>query len=115
MEGLRQKDLLRQMFRIERAELAQGFHNFSRDPLGFPIFRSPVDHAVPHGGQCALFNFFLDPVHQNIHRRRMIGRFDGPSERIRALRSLDRKTCARKADAFNSSGQKSTQRFARFK
>ena len=71
-ERLDQLDLLRQMLRIEWAEPVQFLNHFRSDSLRLAIFRPAMHHAMPGRGQCVMPAVFLDPIHQNAHRHRVI-------------------------------------------
>jgi hypothetical protein len=76
MKCLGQQDFLRQMIGIERAELVQLINHRRGDALRFPVLRAAMDHAMPHGSQRATLDFFFNPIHQDVHRRGVIGHND---------------------------------------
>jgi hypothetical protein len=39
-----------------------------------------MHHAMPHCGQCVTPDAFLNPIHQNAYRHRVVWRCHGPRE-----------------------------------
>ena len=76
MKRLGQQNFLRQMFRVERAELMQFLNHLRRDPLRLPILWPAMHDAMADRRQFAALNSFLDPIHQHIHRRRVVRHSD---------------------------------------
>ncbi len=109
MKGFRQKNLFRQMFGIERAELMQFRDHFRSNGLRLPISGTAVDHAMADCGQFTALNPVANPVHQHIHGRCVIRRNDWARKIIGIVWSFYREAAVRSSDAFNPACQDSWQ------
>ena len=62
------------MLRIERTEPVQLLNHLRGDSLRLAILLPAMHDAMPDYGQCITPAVFLDPVHQNADRRRVMWR-----------------------------------------
>ena len=77
MKCLRQKDLLRQMLRVKRTELAQFLDQFRGDEMRFAVFWSAMDYPMTHRAQTITPGAFRDPIHQRADRSLVSGAATG--------------------------------------
>ncbi len=52
VECLGQQDFLRKVLRVEWTEAMQFFNHFRRDSLRLSVFRTTMDHTMPHCFKC---------------------------------------------------------------
>ena len=109
MKRLGQEDLLRQMLRIKWTEQAQLLNHFRTDSLWLAILRAAVHHAMPNRCQCISAAAFLDPVHQNAHRRSMIRCCHHARKVFRLVQAFYPESGLRLCDALNSTLQNSPE------
>src|SRR5574338_367103 len=83
MERLGEQDFLRQMLRIKRREPMQFRYHLGSDALMLDKIRTAMHHAMAHASQSSRRDSFLDPIHEQVHRRRMIGSVHGSFKTVR--------------------------------
>ena len=76
MKCFGQEYLFGQVFGIERLKLVQCLDHFRCDALWFAVPRPAMHYAMPYGCQLTALDSFLDPIHQHLHRRRVVRRSD---------------------------------------
>jgi hypothetical protein len=113
MKRLGQQDLLRQMLRIEWTEPSQVLDHFRSEPCGLAVLRPAMHHAMPHGRQASTPAAFLDPIHQNTHRHRVIRRRHSARDVVCLVPAFHAQSGARQSNPLNPALQNASQRVTR--
>ena len=114
MKSFGQQNLLRQMLRIKRAELAQFFNHGRSDSLGLPILWPAMHDPMTDRRQSRSLDFILDPIHKNGHRRCVIFGHDFAGGALGLVGGFDREISLRLSYSFNFTFQNPPQRSGRF-